>query len=234
MPPTQLEAESTTPPIFVPPNDEVDECQSNNVCECAYRITQEDVGKSLWGSTANAVQDPVNTCGDISTNGAGVWYKISKQGFVVSGDNITVSSTDTFQRRLVASLCEQTTDGDGDATISEEPAMGTDYDTQISIFAGDRCDRLRCVAGNDQGGIGCADLSRASFLISDDSDNSGTASDTEYYLYVHGFRSSRGNFLLSLSDLPNNMDCPNAMELEEKVEIFSSTRGSSIVPGEIG
>jgi len=63
----------------------------------------------------------------------------------------------------------------------------TPYDTQISVYqANDGCSNLRCVGANNDA---CGDLSRVTW--------SSVAGEL-YYILVHGFGSSSGNFNLKL------------------------------------
>ncbi len=79
----------------------------------------------------------------------------------------------------------------------------TNYDTQISVYAGDTCDNLVCVDGNDDGGGECElksftgpfpaeTMTRYYVLVH-------AETMTRYYVLVHGFGSGEGDFSLVLS-----------------------------------
>jgi hypothetical protein len=67
----------------------------------------------------------------------------------------------------------------------------TNYDTQISVYAGDNCDNLVCVDGNDDGGGECELKSFTGPFPAE--------TMTRYYVLVHGFGSGEGDFSLVLS-----------------------------------
>ncbi|RZW55539.1 MAG: T9SS type A sorting domain-containing protein, partial [Flavobacteriaceae bacterium] len=63
---------------------------------------------------------------------------------------------------------------------------GTDYDTKLNVYSGS-CEALACVGGNDDGGTGLtSELTFAS------------VEGETYYIYVNGFTSNTGNFVLSV------------------------------------
>jgi hypothetical protein len=84
-------------------------------------------------------------------------------------------------------------------------AAATDYDTKITVYAGN-CTNLTCVAGNDDMGVGCSFNSLHSEV------DFCTEPGVEYYIYVTGYGSSAGDFQLQvnciLSDPPSVINCP--------------------------
>ena len=85
-------------------------------------------------------------------------------------------------------------------TCSEQ----TTFDTQLSVYEG-YCGQfnLFCLLGNDDDDSGCSfdpSRSRVEFTL-----YPGT---TFYYVLVHGFQSSRGNFALTLSTGPSSTPSP--------------------------
>jgi hypothetical protein len=75
--------------------------------------------------------------------------------------------------------------GDGH-TFEATTCDGADFDTQISIFRGNECDELECVDGNDEA---CGHQSRVEW---------NTVPGAVYYILVHGWLSSYGDFQLGL------------------------------------
>ncbi len=90
---------------------------------------------------------------------------------------------------------------------------GSTYDSRISIFAGN-CAGLNCISGNDDF---CSVQSQVTF-------NSSTGND--YYILVHGYNTSTGNFSLTLTcEAPcapatDNDECANATPLT--IETFAA------------
>jgi len=83
---------------------------------------------------------------------------------------------------------------------------GTDYDSKLSVYQGDDCGNLVCVGGNDDF---CGLQSEVSF--------SGDGNST-YFILVHGFGGSTGNFSLNVSCTPvpppNDM-IVNSIDMDE-------------------
>eukprot|EP00538_Stauroneis_constricta_P012538 CAMPEP_0119548888 /NCGR_PEP_ID=MMETSP1352-20130426/2710_1 /TAXON_ID=265584 /ORGANISM="Stauroneis constricta, Strain CCMP1120" /LENGTH=1341 /DNA_ID=CAMNT_0007594291 /DNA_START=109 /DNA_END=4134 /DNA_ORIENTATION=+ len=188
-------------------------------CECAIEIARDSIADPIVGDNFDSEQDLENVCDDIIENGFGVWYKIRNDDDA-SGGSLP-------QSRLMTSLCQPVTILDDTTNLTRE--VETDFDTQISVFLGERCDQLSCVASNDQGGIGCGDQSRTSFLL-----NFGQNPANSYYLYVHGFRSSRGTFALQMRELPSNFNCNQAVDLVLNTALYGTTEGANVIPPEIG
>ena len=89
----------------------------------------------------------------------------------------------------------------------------TDYDSKISVYAGNSCEDLICVTGNDDG-VNCG-------LTSFTGPFPGEVM-TRYYVLVHGFGGAEGNFSLVLSasdecsqppEPPPNDLCTNVIDL---------------------
>ena len=112
-------------------------------------------------------------------------------------------------------------DVDGQITAST-CSPNTLYDTRISVYSGS-CDSLVCVAGNDDGapnstnphpcnnngGGGSDFLSEIEFPV---------VQGETYYLMIHGFGSSAGDFELTLTcdsacTAPVNDECATATSL---------------------
>ncbi len=91
-------------------------------------------------------------------------------------------------------------------TLTASTCNQASYDTKISIFSGS-CGNLVCEAGNDDG-PGCSGFTSEASTV--------TQPGTIYYILVHGFLSSTGNFDLtaSLSSPPSGNDvCGGAMSI---------------------
>lgn len=101
----------------------------------------------------------------------------------------------------------------------------TYIDTQISVFSGPSCNKLQCIAGNDQMTEICGngDQSQLAFFAEEKS---------TYYVYVHGAtRSAKGQFRLSVDQLDDNDYCDTATPLllagSDRTTIFGSTHGAT-------
>ena len=93
-----------------------------------------------------------------------------------------------------------------------------DYDTKISVFSG-TCGSLSCVDGNDDY---CGLLSRVDFIAD---------AGVRYFVLVHGFSSSKGNFELTLSTLPARIvlgsdECQSAVALSAG-SVYGTTNGAT-------
>ncbi|MEJ2596261.1 MAG: zinc metalloprotease [bacterium] len=79
------------------------------------------------------------------------------------------------------------------------------YDIKLSVFSGS-CDDLECVAGDDNGTVGCEDDAYLTF---------NTVPGETYYVLVHGENDDTGGFYLTLNcpDPPENDVCANAFQL---------------------
>jgi hypothetical protein len=111
------------------------------------------------------------------------------------------------------------------STCQPQDSSGSDYgtlDSQISIFQG-LCDQLVCIAGEDQymaPYLPCGKQAQTSWYAD---------AGTEYYVRVHGYRSSEGDFRLSLlrsaSQLENdNSRCDQAHNAGRLVTELGSAR----------
>ncbi len=123
------------------------------------------------GSTANATFTDEEPLPDCGTaiTTAGVWYSLPGTG----GD-------------IQVSTCQGSTPLAGNAT----------YDTKLSVFASadGTCATLSCVGGNDDdAALGCGDpLFQSTFTWASDA-------ATTYYVLVHGFTDSTGDFDLAVN-----------------------------------
>lgn len=87
--------------------------------------------------------------------------------------------------------------GDGNVFDCTTCDLATNFDTQLSVFAG-TCSKLQCVAANDQGrSESCDSRSRVEF-----STNPGE----NYFIFVHGKREAEGQVVLSLNAVPQDND----------------------------
>mmetsp|Transcript_31927 Transcript_31927/g.77395 ORF Transcript_31927/g.77395 Transcript_31927/m.77395 type:complete len:861 (+) Transcript_31927:111-2693(+) len=92
--------------------------------------------------------------------------------------------------------------GDGNVFNCTTCDPATNFDTQLSVFAGS-CSKLQCVAANDQGrSESCDSRSKVEF-----STNPGET----YFIFVHGKREAEGQVVLSLNPVPQENDsCESA------------------------
>ena len=98
---------------------------------------------------------------------------------------------------------------------------GTFFDSQVSVYTGS-CERMHCVAGNDQMGLGCGngDQSQVAWHAK---------ANSTYYIYVHGYRNSKGLFTLSVDRMVDNYVCRDAARLvPHALPIFGSTQGATM------
>ncbi|KAL3943733.1 MAG: hypothetical protein SGBAC_002203 [Bacillariaceae sp.] len=87
--------------------------------------------------------------------------------------------------------------GDGNVFNCTTCHPATNFDTQLSVFAGS-CSKLQCVAANDQARSGsCDSQSKVEF-----STNPGET----YRIFVHGKREAEGQVVLSLNPVPQDND----------------------------
>ncbi|MBE2247577.1 MAG: hypothetical protein IAE67_09995, partial [Candidatus Competibacteraceae bacterium] len=99
--------------------------------------------------------------------------------------------------------------GTGNSFTASTCNPGTNFDTKIRVYSGN-CASLNCVTGNDDdGSCGFSGLfSTVNFC---------TSSGVDYYILVHGFSSSEGNFELSLTENPSvpvaDVSIPGTMEI---------------------
>ena len=99
----------------------------------------------------------------------------------------------------------------------------TDFDTRISVFRGDDCEQLECVAGNDDShqsvACGSSASSRVSWL---------STIGVRYYILVHGWGALVGTFGLTIEEVvpvvPNDF-CITA----EDISVTIGDNSSSVV-----
>ena len=77
--------------------------------------------------------------------------------------------------------------GDG-SVVTASVCNAASYDTKINVYSGS-CGALVCETGNDDG-IGCTGFTSEVEFI--------TVAGTDYYIYVNGFGSAQGMFMLSI------------------------------------
>lgn len=126
------------------------------------------------GTTVNATVDNVPTCGDVDTNGDGVWYKGVGTG-----------------NRLAASTCNWDSDNVDSVYFTfntMNPGVWTDFNTQISVFRGG-CRKLECIGANNDR---CGYQSSVNFYVDKGED---------FYVLVHGFGGATGSFGLFLEEI---------------------------------
>ncbi|MCP4123056.1 MAG: T9SS type A sorting domain-containing protein [Bacteroidetes bacterium] len=139
-------------------------------------------------------------------------------GAVVSGTTIDATTTDAPDSYCGTAISAPGVwyyfAGNGDA-VTFSTCGTADYDTKLSVFEGD-CSELSCVDGNDDGS-GCPGFTSELTIVTDPG--------TSYYIYVHGFSTSTGNFDLSVTCVtpPDNDLCENA----EEVTCGSVTTGTT-------
>ncbi|KAL3938381.1 MAG: hypothetical protein SGBAC_006700 [Bacillariaceae sp.] len=106
-------------------------------------------------------------------------------------------------QRISASTCD---------TANLDPQM----DTQVLVFAGS-CDNLICIGGGDQL---CGNHGTVGWLAEE---------GQKYFVLVRGFRSSLGQFSLSIDQLTNHENC-QAANIIETIDspVFGSTRNHSL------
>jgi hypothetical protein len=123
-----------------------------------------------------------------------------------SGEIITGDTSDAFLDRVRENTCGtddaasgvwyKFTSGPGStpSIIASTCNEGTTYDTKLSVFKGNDCDALECVGTVDDSNDQCSLTSKLAFL---------TAELTTYWILVHGFGSSTGNYTLTIDSIPN-------------------------------
>lgn len=109
--------------------------------------------------------------------------------------------------------------GDGGGLRASTCGPGTDFDTRLSIYTGDNCQRLRCLISDDNG---CGFQSSVYWS----SKNLET-----YYILVHGnLFSSFGDFTLSIERYsPNTINdfCVNALPASTTTLNLGSTKNAT-------
>jgi hypothetical protein len=115
---------------------------------CDDAISLNPLSDKIMGNTVNATRDFRRTCVDPeSFSSFGVWYKMEN----MSNNTLSVS----------VSVC------------GEEETI----DHEISVYQGDNCRNLKCIAGIDgrKYGVGCGDFAKLFFFASP---------ATKYYIHV--------------------------------------------------
>ena len=98
-------------------------------------------------------------------------------------------------------------------TDTDSPFAG--FDPQISVYSGSSCDDLICVDGNDEG----TRLGYASAVAFESTEGQ------EYFVLVHGFGFSRGDFTIEALTVvqPTNDACETAISLETGDTVAGAT-----------
>jgi hypothetical protein len=125
-----------------------------------------------------------------------------QSGAVVIMGDVTDAVLDSALENTCFTLDEQSgvwykidnTNGDVLGIIASTCDEGTTFDTRISIFKGDDCSgALTCVGSvDDSPDVGCGLSSKISFVANE---------TTSYWILVHGFGSSYGNFTLNVKSV---------------------------------
>jgi len=115
----------------------------------------------------------------------------------------------------------------GTGDIVTMSLCNSSYDTKIQVWEGDDCSALTCVTGNDDA---CGLQSEALFL---------SAVDTTYYVYVFGFGSSTGDYILDVTCVeppppPPNDDCETPTTLIANADDTCTEFASGTVFGATG
>jgi hypothetical protein len=126
-----------------------------------------------------------------------------------SGAIITGDTSNAFLDNVRETTCGAVTDvasgsgvwytftsgpGNTPSILASTCNEGTTYDTQLSVFKGNNCDALECFGTADDSNDQCSLTSKLAFP---------TAELTTYWILVHGFGSSSGNFTLTIDSIPN-------------------------------
>lgn len=95
---------SSTPPATPAPTIFVDPDGSANLCKDAVELSQS---MSITGTTINGTPDGnLDTCGDVSSNGVGVWYTMEGTGTRMSVSTCDGSNFDTQISVFSGSSCD--------------------------------------------------------------------------------------------------------------------------------
>ena len=110
---------------------------------------------------------------------------------------------------------------------------GSDYDTKMAIYTGS-CGSFTCVTGNDDDfGPGGAGVCGEEGIVSSVSWNS--SSGTSYIIYVSGFSTGTGNFVLTVTCGDASASCTsNGMVLELKTDANGSQTSYELIPEGVG
>ncbi|NNC83263.1 MAG: T9SS type A sorting domain-containing protein, partial [Flavobacteriales bacterium] len=169
----------------------------NDECSGALPIA---CGGTVSGTTigANVESPDPGFCGTSAGTGGGVWYRFTGQ----NSDNPSAPAGSTGDA-IQLSTCN-----DGGITPGS-----TDYDTKLRVYSGD-CASLTCVAGIDDFTSQCSGFS--SLLDFD------TQVGVEYFILVHGYSGSEGNFVLSMECTPPPA-CAEPSDLTATAETTEAT-----------
>ena len=107
----------------------------------------------------------------------------------------------------------------GTGEITQLSLFG-EYDSKISIYAGDNCDELVCVNSNDD-----SPVIGPSSVVAQPMEEGQT-----YFILVHGFERESGSFTLEseVLDPAENDDCTAATPLELGVNVSSNTLAATV------
>jgi len=108
--------------------------------------------------------------------------------------------------------------GTGD---SVQLTLTGDYDTQITLYAGENCDDLECINNNDDSPF---EITAISSVITQP-----TIGGQTYFVFVHGFSGDSGAFTLQseVVDAAANDDCTAAIPLDLGVNDTSDTSAAT-------
>jgi hypothetical protein len=142
--------------------------------ECDGAISLNPISDKIAGDTVNATYKSIRTCIDRSQESSkdfGLWYEMEN----MSNDTLSVS----------VSVC-----GEGEKA-----------DHGISVYQGDNCRNLKCIARFDPG-LGCGDSAKLFFFVSP---------ATKYYFYIAArTRSINSKFTLTVDGSPSFLTLINA------------------------
>jgi len=165
----------------------------NDDCDGAIGI---DCGDVIAGTTIGATAESPDPgqCGTSPGTGGGVWYS-----FTGANSGSAGAAAGSIGDEVTISVCN-----DADAT-----GGNADYDSKLRVFSGS-CAALTCVTGVDDvdGCTGFSSIVTFTTLVGE-----------EYYILVHGFSESEGNFNLS-------MDCISPPACAEPISLNATTTAS--------
>jgi hypothetical protein len=121
---------------------------ANDFCSTADDLGSITTTTLVVDSLVDATPDGVGACQGVANDGAGRWY-------VMTGTGSTIT----------ASLCDAAN-------------TGITFDGRISVFCGDGCSDLNCIAANDDSGCGVAPGNQPEVAFC-------TADGETYYVLVH-------------------------------------------------
>jgi hypothetical protein len=201
-------------PEKVQPTIQVTDAPSNDLCTGAI-----DLG------TLTGFEPPFNAIG--TTIGATI-----DDGFPTPCNNVL------FNDLITAPGVWYTFESDLPCLSASTCFSTTDYDSKISVYAGNNCEDLVCVTGNDDGPVGCGVTSFTGPFPGEVM--------TRYYVLAHGYGAAEGNFSLVLSasdrcptppEPPPNDLCTDVIDLgtltnfEPPFNAIGTTIGATIDDG---